>query len=265
MIKNLKATLEPISDPRTGKNIQSEIVDAGMGAFSVFFTQCASFLEHQRNLKRTKGRSNAESLFDLSDLPSDNQIRNLLDPVDAGALQAQYRNIFQALDQTGVLKRFPSYSHQLLVAIDGTEYFSSQQIHCENCSHRALRNDQIQYFHAVLTPVIVAPGNQHVIALESEFIVPQDGHDKQDCETQAGKRWLEQQGPFYAQQGVTLLGMICLAASPPARRCAISISTSFWCVSPILMRCCTKPWPFWRPMRSSRATPVENGTAGLGK
>jgi hypothetical protein len=92
------------------------------------------------------------------------------------------------------------------MAIDGTEYFSSQQIHCENCSHRTLRNEQIQYFHAVLTPVIVAPGHEHVIALEPEFIVPQDGHDKQDCETQAGKRWLEHQGPFYAQQGVTLLG-----------------------------------------------------------
>ena len=97
MIKNLKATMQQFPDLRRGKNTQYEIVDAGMGAFSVFFTQCASFLEHQRNLKRTKGRSNAESLFDLSDIPSDNQIRNLLDPVDPGAVQSQYRDIFQVL------------------------------------------------------------------------------------------------------------------------------------------------------------------------
>jgi len=66
MIRNLKATMRLFIDPRKGKNTQYEIVDAGMGAFSVFFTQCASFLEHQRNLKRTKGRSNAESLRNAS-------------------------------------------------------------------------------------------------------------------------------------------------------------------------------------------------------
>jgi len=206
MIKNLKASMQQFNDARRGKNTQYEMVDAGMGAFSVFFTQCASFLEHQRNLKRTKGRSNAESLFDLSDIPSDNQIRNLLDPVDPGAVQSQYRGIFQALDRNGILHRFRSYSDQLLVAIDGTEYFSSQQIHCENCSHRTLKNEKIQYFHSVLTPVVVAPGNEHVIALEPEFIVPQDGHEKQDCETAAAKRWLAKHGAFYARQGITLLG-----------------------------------------------------------
>jgi hypothetical protein len=206
MIKNLKATMQQFPGLRTGKNTQYEIVDAGMSAFSVFFTQCASFLEHQRNLKRTKGRSNAESLFDLSDLPSDNQIRNLLDPVEPGAMQSQYRNIFQSLDRNGVLKKFRSYHNQLLVAIDGTEYFSSQQIHCDNCSHRALTNQKTNYFHSVLIPVVVAPGNEHVIALEPEFIVPQDGHEKQDCETAAVKRWLKKQGGFYARQGVTLLG-----------------------------------------------------------
>jgi hypothetical protein len=58
----------------------------------------------------------------------------------------------------------------------------------------------------VLTPVVVQPGNEHVIALEPEFIVPQDGHEKQDCEIAAGKRWVGKYGAFYAKQGVTLLG-----------------------------------------------------------
>lgn len=206
MIKDLKASLRQFPDSRTGKNTQYEVVDAGMGAFSVFFTQCASFLEHQRNLKRAKGHSNAESLFELSEIPSDNQIRNLLDGVEPEHMQWMYRHIFQTLDGRGVLKGFRSYKRQLLMAIDGTEYFSSQQVQCENCSHRTLKNEKINYFHSVLTPVVVQPGNEHVIALEPEFIVPQDGHEKQDCETQAGKRWLEKHGAFYAKQGVTLLG-----------------------------------------------------------
>ncbi len=64
-----------------GENSQYELPDVGMSAFSVFFTQSPSFLAHQRDLKLRKGRSNAENLFGLDDIPSDNQIRNLFDPV----------------------------------------------------------------------------------------------------------------------------------------------------------------------------------------
>jgi hypothetical protein len=99
-----------------------------------------------------------------------------------------------------------SFSRQILVAIDGTEYFSSKKIHCEQCNHRALANGGTNYFHSVITPVIVQPGNSHVIALEPEFILPQDGHEKQDCEIEAAKRWISGQGLHYASKGVTILG-----------------------------------------------------------
>ena len=91
------------------------------------------------------------------------------------------------------MKSFRSYSDQLLVALDVTEYFSSKKIHYENCSHRILQNGATNYFHSVLTPVIVQSGNAHVISLEPEYIVPQDGQEKQDCEIQAvtlvGEEW----------------------------------------------------------------------------
>jgi hypothetical protein len=94
----------------------------------------------------------------------------------------------------------------LLVAMDGTEYFSSKKIDCKQCSQRILKNGETNYYHSVLTPVIVQSGNEHVISLEPEFITPQDGHEKQDCEIQAGKRWVEKHGDFYAKRGVTMLG-----------------------------------------------------------
>ena len=206
MIKRLEQACEDFPDLRTGKNNVYELVDVGMSAFSVFFTQSPSFLAHQRDMKLRKGRSNAENLFDLSELPSDNQIRNLLDPVSPEYVQAVYRHIFLELEGSEVLERRRSFANQLLVAIDGTEYFSSKAIQCENCSHRELSNGKANYFHSVLTPVIVQPGNETVISLEPEFIVPQDGHEKQDCEIQAAKRWVEKWGDFYARRGVTILG-----------------------------------------------------------
>jgi hypothetical protein len=45
-----------------------------------------------------------------------------------------------------------------------------------------------------------------VVALPPEFIMPQDGHDKQDCERVAGKRWMDQHAKHVAPHGVTLLG-----------------------------------------------------------
>jgi hypothetical protein len=206
MIKGLEQTFEEFPEHRRGKNSQYDLSDAGMGAFSVFFTQSPSFLAYQRDLKLRKGRSNAERLFALREIPSDNQIRSLLDPIGPSHLEGYYRQIFQDLEREGVLKGFQSFANMLLVAIDGTEYFSSKKIDCEQCSQRILKNGEINYFHSVLTPVIVQPGNEHVISLEPEFISPQDGYEKQDCEIQAGKRWIEKHGDFYAKRGVTMLG-----------------------------------------------------------
>lgn len=206
MIERLEKACGEFPDVRTGKNSTYDMPDVGMSAFSVFFTQSPSFLAHQRDMNLRKGRSNAESLFHLSEIPSDNQIRNLLDPVSPKYVMPVYRQIFLALEQTKVIEKRRSFANQLLVAIDGTEYFSSKAIHCENCSHRELNNGKTNYFHSALTPVIVQPGNETVISLEPEFIVPQDGHEKQDCEIQAAKRWVETWGNFYAQRGVTILG-----------------------------------------------------------
>ena len=36
--------------------------------------------------------------------------------------------------------------------------------------------------------------------------MPQDGHDKQDCERVAGKRWIDKHAEHVAPYGVTLLG-----------------------------------------------------------
>jgi len=206
LIKELKHIFDELPDLRKGKNSRYAMADAGLGAFSVFFTQCPSFLSHQEEMKRRKGRSNAESLFEMVNIPSDNHMRGVLDPILPKALAPMYRIIFQRLEQTGVLERFRSYANSLLIALDGTEYFSSQKLHCCACSHRTLANGKINYFHSALTPVIVQAGNEHVISLEPEFITPQDGHEKQDCEIAAAKRWVGAYGAYYARRNATILG-----------------------------------------------------------
>jgi hypothetical protein len=92
------------------------------------------------------------------------------------------------------------------MALDGTWYGSSQKIHCDNCSCLEHTNGDKTYYHSAVTPVLVAPGHEHAISLRPEFITPQDGHTKQDCELAAGKRWLQKNSAQYALLRAILLG-----------------------------------------------------------
>ena len=74
--------------------------------YSVFFTQSPSFLEHQRLMKSSKGKDNGSSLFSLNEIPCDNQIRTLLDPVTASKIFGAFQRVYQWLKKQGVLKRF---------------------------------------------------------------------------------------------------------------------------------------------------------------
>lgn len=53
---------------------------------------------------------------------------------------------------------------------------------------RAHKNGTVTYFHSAILPVIVSPSQSLVIPLAPEFISPQDGCEKQDCEVAAAKR-----------------------------------------------------------------------------
>jgi hypothetical protein len=199
--------IESLPDSRKkGPNTRYRIPDAALGAFGLFFTQSPSFLEYQRRLQQTKGHNNAHTLLGVAQIPCDNQIRKLLDPLAPSALDPVFVEVFERLEQHHMLAHFRAIDHQLLVALDGTNYFSSQAIHCPNCLTRQLTNGHTLYYHAAITPVIVCPGQSQVIALPPEYIMPQDGHAKQDCERAAGKRWLAKHAAWVAPHGVTFLG-----------------------------------------------------------
>ena len=97
MMASLRAAMRQFPDPRRGRNIRYEMMDAASGAFSVFFTQCASFLEHQERIRQRFGLSNAKTLFGMKNIPSDNHIRNFLDSVHPSRLSTVFADCFTAL------------------------------------------------------------------------------------------------------------------------------------------------------------------------
>ena len=206
VVNQLRTTFETFSDPRTGKNTSYTMTDAGLSAFSVFFMQSPSFLDFQRTMQETQGKNNAHSLFGVFKIPTDNHIRSLLDSVEPTSVYPLFDFVFDGFQRAGVIDSFRMPDHRLLLALDGTQYFSSQKLHGSCCSCKTHANGKASYSHTVVTPVLVKPGSDKVISLAPEFVSPQDGHEKQDCEINASLRWLERQGSQFATLGTTILG-----------------------------------------------------------
>ena len=221
LVRCIRRRLAGFHDRRTGKNKTYTMEDIAVSAFSVFYTQCPSFLASQKTMQQNKGRSNAQTLFQIEEIPSDNHVRDTLDEVPPEELYPIYDEIFEGLRTQGVLRAFQTLGGTTPIALDGTWYFSSQNIHCDQCTRIEHSNDEITYYHSAITPVIVAPGQKHAIALRPEFIAPQDGHAKQDCETAAAKRWLDKEAARYLaglNHNVTYLGDDLYAHQPFCRR-----------------------------------------------
>ena len=216
----LQEEIKKIKDPRSKSNATKfKIDDAILSAFSMFFMQSQSFLEYQRQLQSRSGKDNVQSIFGVEKIPCDPQIRNILDLIRANSLNVVFERIYQFLQNGKHLQRYERLEKNLLICLDGTEYHSSSKISCECCSTRNHRNGKVTYSHTAILPVIAAPNCAEVISLPPEFVTPQDGHEKQDCETAAAKRWISKHRHLFQGQALTLLGDDLYSRQPMCQHC----------------------------------------------
>jgi len=214
LLAALRRCCETVPDNRRGKNATYAMADFALAAFAPFFLQSPSFLAHQRHLETGQGRSNCQTLFGMDKIPGDSQIRAMLDPVDPAHFHPMFAAVMAEFRQSGGLDAMRCIDGRMLIALDGTEYHCSDKIHCPNCSHRKRGKGKIEYFHTMLAAAVVAPGHNRAVPLEPEFILPQDGHDKQDCESCAVRRWLSKHGARYAALNPVYLGDDLMSRQP---------------------------------------------------
>lgn len=110
-------------------NTKYAISDAVNSAMSVFFMQSQSFLAHNQAMSgKRAGKQNLQTLFEVMEVPSDNQIRNLLDPLQPAAFAPQYEWIWRQLSRLGGLQVYETSLKTRLIALDGMVYHSSTEI-----------------------------------------------------------------------------------------------------------------------------------------
>ena len=176
-----------IDDRRQSAKVDYSLHDCLMSGLAMMFFQDPSVLTFQQRLQDGIHKNNLTTLFDVSDIPKDTQMRQVLDAIPASELNGIFADFLHRLQRGKQLVNYQFYDGSYLISIDGSEYFSSEKIRCPHCLVTESKGKQ-RYHHQILQSVIVHPDMRQVLPLAPEPISNRDGSKKQDCERNAGKR-----------------------------------------------------------------------------
>lgn len=187
LLATCREQFKRITDPRSGE-VRFSLPDALMAGLALYILKDSSLLAFHRRVET----DNFSSVFGIEQLPSDTQLREILDAVDPALLGRAYRALFAELQRGKVLDSMRYLEEGWLLSLDGVEYFSSHKVHCAKCLERKPRGKvEPEYYHQMLAAVIVHPEKKQVLPLRPEPIQRTDGTQKNDCERNAGVRFLQ--------------------------------------------------------------------------
>ncbi len=167
------------------------LVDHLMSGLALFGLKYPSLLQFDKDRQSETKRANLNTLYGIKRAPCDTYFRERLDVVDPSQLRPLYKALFSALQRGKGLEGFSYLDGYYLLSVDGTGFFSSNTIHCDQCCEKYHRNGTVTYYHQMLGAVLVHPDHKEVFPLAPEPILKQDGAKKNDCERNAAKRLLE--------------------------------------------------------------------------
>ena len=185
LVALLRSRFEKLTDSRSGVPTIS-MADAVMSAFAMFSLKDPSLLAFDKR----RDDKNLEALYQIKRVPSDTQMRVILDPLPPEELRPTFGDVFRAVQRGKVLESYRYLDEGYLLALDGTGYFSSEKVHCPNCMEKHHADGRVSYYHQTLGAAIVHPDRSAVLPLMPEPILKQDGETKNDCERNAARRYL---------------------------------------------------------------------------
>jgi hypothetical protein len=159
-----------------------------MSALAMMFFQDPSVLSFQRRMQDRMQSCNLKTMFGINNIPSDAVLRKTVDPIDTASINPCFSILFGHLQRGKQLLPYKLDSGHYLIALDGSQYFSSEKINCPSCLTYKGSKSKRRYSHQVLQAVMLNPTMRQVISLAPEMIIKSDGDTKNDCERSAGKR-----------------------------------------------------------------------------
>lgn len=164
--------------------------DCLMSGLALFSLKYPSLLKFDNDRADDIIQHNLRSLYGIRNVPCDTYLRERLDQMPPRLLRKTFSTLFAQLQRGNELTPFQFMDDHYLLSVDGTGYFSSHQVHCEQCCIKNHRDGSKTYYHQLLGAALVHPNHSHVLPFAPEPILKQDGNKKNDCEREASKRLL---------------------------------------------------------------------------
>jgi hypothetical protein len=188
LLSTVRRCFGRVVDHRNGKP-EISLSDALMSGYAVFSLKDPSLLAFDQ--RRKEEPHNLRSIYHLLRIPSDTQMRTILDEVDPEQLRRCYKSVFSNLQRGKALEEMEHLNGYYLLLMDGTQYFSSEKLQSPFCMEKTSSQTGITtYYLQTLGAVLAHPDRKEVIPLMPEAISKQDGQSKNDCEINASKRFL---------------------------------------------------------------------------
>ena len=188
LFKALYDDFSNVSDFRQGIP-EISMADALMSGFAMFSLKDPSLLAFD---ERRGTDQNLRTIYNIEKAPCDTQMRKILDPVNPEQLRPAFKGPIRQLQRGKILEGMVFFEGCYLLSLDATGFFSSKKLHSEIClKKKNSKTGEVTYHLQMLGAAIVHPAFKEVIPLSPEFIVKQDGQNKNDCERNAAKRFFE--------------------------------------------------------------------------
>ena len=179
---------------------------SALALFSLKYSSLLQFDDDRKSLEKPL-RHNLSTLYGVKRAPCDTQMRERLDGQELTGIRSANKAIINSLQRGKALEQWKFFDQYYLVSLDGTGFFSSHTIHCDSCCEKHYKKgEDITYTHQMVVGSIVHPCKKQVLPIGFEPIIKSDGQQKNDCERNASKRWLENFREAHPKLPVVIVG-----------------------------------------------------------
>jgi len=177
LINGFKESFENYKDVRREESCDFSAKDTALSVLACMFYKSKSLLNFQYKLKQRCYRNNLETQFDVEETPSDNAIRKIIASIPSNTFQPIFKNYLSRLQRGNHVKKY-KFDDKYLIAIDATQYYTSENIHCSECLTQTKRNGKVEYSHKALQAIICHPDQKQILPMMPEPIKNEDGTKK---------------------------------------------------------------------------------------
>jgi len=195
-----------IPDERQSSKVSISLHDALMSGFACMHFQDPSLLQFQIRMQEEQHQNNLQTLFDIKTIPKETQMRAIIDGVDSDYFKPIFKNLYSRLQRGKHLEQYQIFPGTYYFPIDGSQFYISKEVSCEQCLVQHHKKESPTYSHQVLQGGIAHPDCSEVIPFMPEQIVNTDGTKKQDCEMNAAKRFVERIREEFPRLGLLIGG-----------------------------------------------------------